>query len=102
MAICKHRILDSLAALETRRPLYAGAMPVADEVVRDVFASALADLSTATDFERADAASREASLLASLAHALLEVTYLREQLKTPAIAAAGEAARLCERMATAR
>lgn len=99
MTVSKHQILNLLAALETRQPLYAGTMPLADDVVRDTFATKLAGLTCSPGFVSANQHCRELSLLANLTHALVEVTYLREQLQVQRLSAAVEASRLCARIA---
>ena len=99
MSVSKHQILTLLEALEACQPLYAGAMPLADDVVRDTFAAALAGVTRSPDYALADQHCRELSLMASLTHALIEVTYLREQLQSQLQSAAAETARLCARIA---
>ncbi len=99
MSVSKHQILDVLEALEASQPLYAGAMPLADEVVRDTFAATFAGLTRSPRFASANQHCRELSLLAHLTHALIEVTYLREQLQGQRRSAAAETSQLCARMA---
>lgn len=99
MSVSKHQILNLLESLEACQPLYAGAMPLADDVVRDTFAAALAGLTRSPGFAAADQHGRELSLLANLTHALVEVTYLREQLQGQRRSAAEETSRLCARIA---
>jgi len=96
---CKHQILNLLEALEGCQPLYAGAMPLAEDVVRDVFAAAVAGLTRAPGFATANQDGRELSLMVSLTHTLIEVTYLRAQLQSQLQSAAAETAGLCARIA---
>ena len=80
MPISKQDILATLATIEARAPLFLGNMPVADDVARDIFASAMASLSAMPTFAAAEPACREASLLATLTHVLLETACLRHHL----------------------
>ncbi len=100
MTSSKLQILATLANLEQRAPLFFGAIPVADDLVRDLFASSMAALKDSSDFRQATADSREISLLASLTHALLETASLRELLQQRSQAAGHEAGRLISRVAT--
>ena len=100
MSISKQQILASLATIEENAPAYFGDMPVADEVARDIFASAMASLSAAPDFAKADPACREASLLATLAHVLLEAAYLRYRSDAMGHAASVEAGCLLAKLAS--
>lgn len=99
MSISKQQILASLATIEENAPAYFGDMPVADDVARDIFASAMASLSAAPDFANADPARREASLLATLAHVLLEAAFLRYRLDAVGQAASVEAGCLLAKLA---
>jgi hypothetical protein len=100
VSISKHQILASLATIEKQSPLCFGAMPVADDIIRDIFAASLAGLNASSDFRRATPHAREVSLLATLTHALLEAACLRYQLQASGQAAAGETDRLLARVAT--
>ena len=53
-------------ASQTVLPLFFGAMPVADDRVREIFAESMAEMNASADFRRASAHSRETSLLAML------------------------------------
>lgn len=99
MSISKHQILSSLAAIELHAPVYFGGMPVADDLVRDIFAAAMAGLSASPAFECATPACRETALLAVLAHVMLESTHLQYQLRASGAAASCEAVRLLARSA---
>ena len=94
MPISKQEILATLAMIETQAPLFLDHMPVADDVARDIFASAMATLSATPVFRDATPACREASLLATLTHVLLEAACLRYRLHALGQEAAGEAGRL--------
>ena len=100
MSISKQQILASLATIEENAPAYFGDMPVADDVARDIFASAMANLSAAPDFANADPACREASLLATLAHVLLEAAFFRYRLDAVGQAASVEAGCLLAKLAS--
>ncbi len=99
MSITKQQILASLATIEENAPAYFGDMPVADDVARGIFASAMASLSAAPDFANADPACREAALLATLAHVLLEAAFLRYRLDAVGQAASVEAGCLLAKLA---
>ena len=99
MSISKQQILASLATIEVHAPAYFGDMPVADDVARDIFASAMASLSASPDFANAEPACREASLLATLTHLLLEAAYLRHRLHATGQAASVEAGCLLAKLA---
>lgn len=100
MTVPKHQILASLATIEARAPLFFGDMPVADDVVRDIFAAAMSALTASSDFEHASPQCREVSLLGTLTHVMLEAAYLRYQLHASGQAAAGETGRLLAKVAT--
>lgn len=99
MSISKQVILASLASIEVNDPAYLGDMPVADDVARDIFASAMATLSASPDFANAEQRCREASLLATLTHVMLEAAYLRYQLHATRQASSAEAGCLLARLA---
>ncbi len=99
MSVSKHQILNLLEAIEASQPLYAGAMPLAEDVVRDTFAASFAGLTRSPGFASADQHCRELALLANLTHALIELTYLRQQLQGQRRSAAAETSRLCARIA---
>ncbi|MEO8807068.1 MAG: hypothetical protein ABI433_13390 [Burkholderiaceae bacterium] len=98
MAISKQEILASLATIEVNAPAYFGDMPVADDVARDIFASAMESLSASPDFANAEHACRETSLLATLTHVMLEAAYLRYQLHATRQASSAEAGCLLARL----
>lgn len=100
MTVSKHQILTSLAMIEREAPLFFGDMPVADDVVRDLFASSMAALSDSLDFQRASPQRRQVSLLATLTHALLETAALRHQLRQHEQDACGVADHLIAKFAT--
>ena len=91
VSISKQKILASLAAIEVHAPAYFGDMQIDDDVARDIFASAMAGMSASPDFANAEPECREASLLATLTHALLEASYLRYRLHAAGQAATTEA-----------
>lgn len=99
MSISKHRILSALAVLERQAPAYFGDMPVADDDIRDIVASAMATLSASPAFDAVSSTGREVSLLATLTHTMLEVAYLRHRLHETSHAAMVDAGRLCTRLA---
>ena len=99
MPISKHQILASLAAIEAHSPAYFGDMPVPDDQLRDIFASAMAGLSASPDFDGATAPCREAALLALLTHVMLDAAYLQHQWHGSAQRASREVARLVGRAA---
>lgn len=99
MSISKREILASLATIEASDPAYFGDMPVADDVARDIFASAMAALSASSEFEGAAPVCRETSLLATITHMMLEAAYLRYQLHATGQAANLEAGRLLAKAA---
>lgn len=101
MPVSKRQILECLATVEQRAPIDFGDMPVAEDTVRDIFASAAAALHASSDFRRASPARREASLLASLTHVMLEAACLRYQLQASAQSAAAATDHLLARVATA-
>lgn len=94
MTTSKQEILASLAIIESYAPAYFGDMPIADDVARNIFASAMAALSASPAFAGADPSCRETSLLATLAHVLLEAAYLRHQLHGSSEESGVEASRL--------
>ena len=100
MTLSKQQILASLATIEKEAPLFFGDMPVADEVVRDLFASSMAALNDSVDFQRASPQRRQVSLLATLTHALLETAALRHQLHQREQDACGAADHLIAKYAT--
>jgi hypothetical protein len=100
VSVSKHQILNRLAAIEQDAPLFFGSMPVDDQVLREIFATAMATLSASPLFRSASPEGREASLLATLTHVLLETADLRHRLGAPDDAAHGEAARLLKKVAT--
>jgi hypothetical protein len=100
VTLSKDHILASLATIETQAPLFYGDLPVPDDVVRDLFATAMAALRDSPDFQCATPQCREVSLLATLTHALLETALLREQLRLREEAANDEALRLIAQAAT--
>ncbi len=100
MSISKQQVLASLATIEVHAPAYFGDMPIGDDVAREIFASAMASLSASPDFANADPACREASLLATLAHVLLEAAYLRYRLDVIGQAASVEAGCLLAKLAS--
>lgn len=100
MTVSKHQILVSLASIEREAPLYLGDMPVADDLVRDIFATSMAAYNASSDFQSAPQHSREVSLLATLTHVMLEAAYLRFQLHATALAAASETGRLLAKAST--
>jgi len=99
VSVSKQTILASLAIIEAQAPAYFGDMPVADDAIRDIFASAMAALSASPDFERAAPACREATLLGTLTHVMLEAAYLRHRLHASGQAASLETHRLLARVA---
>lgn len=99
MSVSKHEILSALAAIEQQSPAYFGDMPMADDDIRDIFASAMATLSASPGFDDAMPACREVSLLATLTHTMLEVAYLRYRLHETSHAAIVDAGRLFGRLA---
>lgn len=99
MPISKQKILTALATIEAHAPAYFGDMPIADDVARDIFASAMAGLSASPAFANAAPACREASLLATLTHVLLEAAYLRHRLHATGQAASVEAECLLAKLA---
>lgn len=99
MSVSKQEILAALATIEVHAPAYFGDMPVSDDVARDIFASAMATLSASTEFANATPTCREASLLATLAHVMLETAYLRYRLHSTGQAANAEADRLLAKLA---
>jgi hypothetical protein len=101
MSITTREILASLAAIEARAPAYFGDMPIADDDARELFASAMATLSASPEFASAAPASREACLLATLTHVMLESAYLRHRLHANGAAASVEAGSLLAKL-TAR
>lgn len=100
MAVSKHQILASLAMIEKEAPLFFGDMPVADDVVRDLFAASMAALNDSFDFQRATPQGRQVSLLATLTHALLETAALRHLLHQREQDACGTADHLIAKFAT--
>lgn len=100
MTVSKQQILASLAMIERDAPLFFGDMPVADDVVRDLFASSMAALNDSFDFQHASPQGRQVSLLATLTHALLETAALRHQLHQREQDARGAADHLIARFAT--
>ena len=100
MSISKQQVLASLATIEVHAPAYFGDMPIGDDAAREIFASAMASLSASPDFANADPACREASLLATLAHVLLEAAYLRYRLDAIGQAASVEAGCLLAKLAS--
>lgn len=98
MTTSKQDILASLALIESHAPAYFGDMPVADDVARNIFASAMAALSASPAFADAEPSCRETSLLATLAHVLLETAYLRHQLHGSCEASGVEAFRLLRKL----
>ena len=99
MTVSKQQILSTLASIEQNSPLFFGAMPVADDRVREIFAESMAEMNASADFRRASAHSRETSLLAMLTHVLLEAACLRHQLSSTGQSAETEARRLLARVA---
>lgn len=98
MTTSKQQILASLAIIEAHAPAYFGDMPIADDLARDIFASAMAALSASPAFASAESACRETSLLATLAHVLLESAYLRHQLQRSCEESGVEASRLFSKL----
>ncbi|CAN5910555.1 hypothetical protein BH11PSE8_BH11PSE8_01240 [soil metagenome] len=99
MSVSKQEILSALAAIEQQSPAYFGDMPIADDDIRDIFASAMATLSASDGFDGALPVSKEVSLLATLTHTMLEVAYLRYRLQETNHAAVVDAGRLFGRLA---
>lgn len=100
MTVSKHQILASLARIERDAPVFFGDMPVADDLVRDIFAASMEAYSASLDFQSAPQHSREVSLLATLTHVMLEAACLRFQLHATAQAAASETGRLLAKAST--
>ena len=102
VTVTKQQILLTLASIEKNSPLFFGAMPVADDRVREIFAESMAEMNASADFRRASVHSRETSLLAMLTHVLLEAACLRHQLSAPGQCAETETRRLLKRVAILR
>jgi hypothetical protein len=100
MTVSKQQILATLATLEASAPLDFGNMPVADDRVRDIFATSMAGMSASDAFRCATPHCREEALLASLTHALLDAAQLRHQLLASAGRAKAEAYRLLAKVST--
>lgn len=94
MTVSKQQILATLATIENQAPLFFGDMPVADDVVRDLVASAMAAFTESPGCRGATPAGRELAMLATLTHALLETACLRHELHQREQVASREAGRL--------
>lgn len=100
MTVSKQQILATLATIENQAPLFFGDLPVADDVVRDLFASSMVAFNESPDCRGATPDCRELAMLATLTHALLETACLRHELYQREQVAAREAGRLIAKVAT--
>jgi hypothetical protein len=100
MTVSKQQILATLATIEDHAPLFFGDMPVADDVVRDLFASSMVALSESPDYRLATPNCRELAMLATLTHALLETACLHHELYQREQVASREAGCLIAKLAT--
>ena len=100
MTVSKQQILASLTTIEQQAPLFFGDLPVADEVVRDLFAASMAAFNDSSDYRLATPQCREQALLAITTHALLQTACLRHALHQREQLAASETGRLMAKVAT--
>ena len=80
VTVSKQQILATLATIENQAPLFFSDMPVADDVVRDLFAASMVAFNESPDCRGATPDCRELAMLATLTHALLETACLRHEL----------------------